>query len=648
MKDHATLEAAREALAAHAWAEAYDDFAVLDAERSLGGEDLERLGEASWWSAHPRESLDAFERAYGAYLAEGNTRRAAATAIRLAMEYADRSEPALWSGWERRAARLMADEPDCVEQGWMEIALVRSSFEKGPTEAMRHATEALEIATRFGDRDLEAFALVAQGGILVFQTELDRGLPLIDEGTLAAVGGELAPFNAGSIYCLTLGVCRSIADYRRAGEWTEAVARLCERQSITGFPGVCRVQRAEIMRMRGSFVDAEREAHAAQLELEAFGRLPQAGAASNEVGEIRLRLGDLDGAERAFEQAHRLGHEPQPGIALLRLARGEVDAARASISTALADAPDPFERVRLLPARVEIALAAYDLADALEAAAELGDIATRFGSSVLRASAHQALGTVRAFEGDASAAIPELRAAVRDWTEADAPFETGQARRCLALAYRMSGDEDSARLELRAARATFARLHARVELERCDELIRAGEERLGRRVDRAFMFTDIVGSTNLLETMGDDAWQDVLRWHDETLRALIGSHRGAVVRPTGDGFFATFAEVEGGVACAVAIQRRLAEHRHQHGFAPQVRIGLHAAEATEIGDDYAGIGVHEAARVGALAGAGEILVTVSSLTSGPVPFSIGEERAVWLKGISEPVRIASIDWRVDA
>jgi class 3 adenylate cyclase len=212
----------------------------------------------------------------------------------------------------------------------------------------------------------------------------------------------------------------------------------------------------------------------------------------------------------------------------------------------------------------------------------------------------------------------------------------------------MSGDEDSARLELRAARATFARLHARVELERCDELIRAGEERLGRRVDRAFMFTDIVGSTNLLETMGDDAWQDVLRWHDETLRALIGSHRGAVVRPTGDGFFATFAEVEGGVACAVAIQRRLAEHRHQHGFAPQVRIGLHAAEATEIGDDYAGIGVHEAARVGALAGAGEILVTVSSLTSGPVPFSIGEERAVWLKGISEPVRIASIDWRVDA
>jgi ATP/maltotriose-dependent transcriptional regulator MalT len=164
----------------------------------------------------------------------------------------------------------------------------------------------------------------------------------MDEGTLAAVGGELAPFNAGSIYCLTLGVCRSIADYRRAAEWTEAVSKLCERQSITGFPGVCRVQRAEIMRLRGSLAEAEEEASKARTELEAYGRLPQAGAAAYELGEIRLRLGDLDGAEQAFEVAHRLGHEPQPGIALLRLARGHVHAARSSIATSLADTPDPF------------------------------------------------------------------------------------------------------------------------------------------------------------------------------------------------------------------------------------------------------------------------------------------------------------------
>ena len=640
-----TLERARKALEDHAWQDAYEGFASFGA--GLDGSDLERLGEAAWWSAHPDESLDAFARAYAAYLIEGEPRRAAAVAIRLAMEYADRSENALWNGWERRAARLLADQGDCVEQGWLEIALVRSAFAKGPDAAMEHAKAALDIATRFGDRDLEAFALVAQGGILVFQTRLEQGLPLLDEGTLAAIGGQLAPFNVGSIYCLTLGVCRSIADYRRAAEWTEAVSRLCEQQSITGFPGVCRVQRAELMRMRGALAEAEEEASKARTELESYGRLPQAGAAAYEVGEIRLRLGDLDGAEQAFAVAHGLGHEPQPGIALLRVARGQVDAARASISAALADAPDPFERSRLLPARVEIALAAYDASDAREAAEQLGVIASTFESPLLRAAAHLALGMVLTFEDDATAAVAELRAAVRDWTEVDAPFETAQARRCLAAAYRLAGDEASARLELQAARATFDRLHARLELERCDALLRAGEEGGGRRVERTFMFTDIVGSTNLIETIGDAAWEDVLRWHDETLRTQIASHRGRVVHSTGDGFFASFDETVDGVACAIAIQRRLAEQRRRQGFAPQVRIGLHAAEATEIAEDYAGIGVHEAARVGALAEGGEILVTVSSIRGNGLPFAIGEEREVALKGIALPVRIVPVTWRSD-
>jgi class 3 adenylate cyclase len=641
-----TLERARDALHDHAWQDAYDGFSSLADE--LGGADLERLGEAAWWSAHPAESLDAFQRAYAAYLAEGNKRRAATTAIRVGLEYAERSETALWNGWEARAVRLLADEGDCVEKGWLEIALVRSSFEKGFDVAMGHAKAAMEIATRFGDHDLEAFALVAQGGILVLQTQLEQGLPLLDEGTLAAVGGELAPFTAGSIYCLTLGICRAVADYRRAGEWTEAVARMCQQQSITGFPGICRVQRAEIMRLRGELAQAEDEARTAQAELEAFGRLPQAGAAAYEVGEIRLRLGDLDGAEQAFEVAHRLGHEPQPGIALLRLARRQVDAARSSIATALADAPDPFERFRLLPARVEIALAAYDLSDARESAEELRGIASAFDSPLLRAAAHLAIGAVLTFEGDAAKAVPELRAAVRGWTEADAPFEMAQARRCLAIAYRLNGDEASARLELQAAKAAFDRLHARSEIERCEELLRAGDEgRSGRRVERTFMFTDIVGSTNLIETIGDEAWEDVLRWHDDTLRTLIASHRGQVVHSTGDGFFASFANAEDGLACAVAIQRRLAEQRKQQGFAPQVRIGLHAAEATEIADDYAGIGVHEAARVGALAEGGEILVTVSSIAPDDPRFPMSEEREVELKGIAQPVRIASVEWRSD-
>ena len=184
--------------------------------------------------------------------------------------------------------------------------------------------------------------------------------------------------------------------------------------------------------------------------------------------------------------------------------------------------------------------------------------------------------------------------------------------------------------------------------ERCDELIRAGAEgEAGRRVTRTFMFTDIVGSTNLLETMGDEAWTDVLRWHDETLRTVIASHRGEVVGTTGDGFFASFADPAAGASCAVAIQRRLAEHRRKHGFAPQVRIGMHAAEATAIGGDYAGLGVHEAARVGAAAGAGEILVSRSTVgdEDGSIPFQVTNEREVSLKGLAQPVRVVSIDWQ---
>lgn len=645
MTETETLERARHALEAHAWQQAYEGFGALD-EQGLNGEDLERLAQAAWWSAHPSESIEAFERAFASFSGEGRGRDAARVGLRLAIEHADRQESAVSNGWLQRATRLLADEPECSEQGWLELCLVRSSFEHGEfEEAERHATAVQGIGARLGDRDIEAFGRALEGAILVFHTQVEQGLALVDEATLAAVGGELSPYVAGNIYCLTIGICRSVADYRRASEWTEAAARWCERESITAFPGVCRVQRAEILRLRGSYDAAEDEAGKARTELEAFGRLPQAGAGANEVGEVRLRRGDLDGAEEAFAQAHRLGNEPQPGMALLRLARGQVDAARSSIGTALADAGDPFDRARLLPARVEIALAAYDVTDAREAAEELGRTAEAIGAPMLHAAAHQALGATLTYEEDAAAAIAELRKAVRTWTEADAPFEAAQARRWLAVAYRAGGDEASAVLELGSAKAAFEGLGAVRDAERCEEMIRAGDAGdAGRRVVRTFMFTDIVGSTDLVRTIGDEAWEGILRWHDETLRTQIGSHQGEVVHTTGDGFFASFGDAAAAASCAVAIQRRLTDHRRKHGFAPQVRIGLHAAEATVIADDYAGLGVHEAARVGAIAEGGEILATVSTVSAGAIPFAFGQEREVSLKGLAEPVRVVAIDW----
>jgi class 3 adenylate cyclase len=641
LTDSITLERARKALAAHAWREAYDAFSSAG-DQEMAGKELEALAEAAWWTAHPKECIDALERAYAAYSREGNSRRAAYVALSLAEQWSERLQSAQSAGWLQRAARLLEGQPEGVEHGYLELALARTS--DGVEEMMRHGAAMLDIGSRFEDRDLQAYGLMLQGIGLVSEAKVQQGMSMIDEATVAAVGGELTPYATGAVYCMTIVVCRNLADYRRAGEWTEATTRWCERQAISGFPGHCRARRAEIMRLRGAFEDAEEEARRAVQDLIAFGDLPIAAVGFHEIGEIRLRIGDLDGAEEAFAEAHQRGNDAQPGLALLQLARGRPVAARSSIRAALADQP-ALVRARLLPAQVEISLAAHDVVEAREAAEELREIASTYEAPLWHACAHQALGEVLRYEGDASGAIAELRKAVRHWTEADFPFETAQARRSLALAHRSDGDEESAVLELRAALATFERLGAMLEAERCLEVMNAGAPETGRRVARTFMFTDIVGSTNLLETIGDEAWENVVRWHDETLRAAIESHRGEIVHTTGDGFFASFADVPAASACAVAIQRGLAEHRRLHGFAPQVRIGLHAAEATVMVGDYAGLGVHQAARVGALADAGEIVVTCESVDGEPIPYAVMNERAVSLKGIAQPVRVVSIDWK---
>lgn len=652
MAEIATLERAHQAMDRHAWVQAFEDLLALDAEGDLGAADLELLGEAAWWSAQPKESVDAFERAYAAHIEEANPCRAAYVALRLANDYVETRDLALWNGWVRRATTLLEAEPEGVEHGYLELERFRgvALFGRGTFEdARRHADAVLDIGTRFGDRDLQAYGVAFQGWLLLNQARIQEGLSMVDEAAVSAIAGELTPYAAGGIYCFAIGACRTVADYRRAGEWTEAAMRWCERQSVSGFPGVCGVHRAEILRLRGAFGDAEAEARGALESLMTFGMLQSAAWGHNEIGEIRLRLGDLDGAEESFERAHQLGLDPQPGLARLHLARGNVDAARASIATALAEAEDSPTRARLLPTRVEAALASHNVVDAREAADELSRIAQVIDMPLFHALEHQALGATLTFEGDAAGAITELRSAVRHWNEIDAPFEAGEARRWLAAAYRAGGDEAAALLELRAAKAAFEHLGAVADAARCELMIQAGADGdVGRRVVKTFLFTDIVGSTNLLETIGDEAWRAVLRWHDEALRTAIGSNRGQVVRTTGDGFFATFDDAGAAAACAIAIQRRLVEHRRRHGFAPQVRIGLHAAEATAIADDYVGLGVHEAARVGALAEGGEILATVSTIATvsgDAAALEVVNEREVSLKGIAQPVRVASIAWR---
>src|SRR5919108_2412853 len=517
----------------------------------------------------------------------------------------------------------------------------------GDMEGMAsHAARAVELGANFGDRDIQARALTNQGEALVQLGRLEEGMALYDEASVAAVGGELSPFATGIVYCNTIGICSEVADYGRAAEWTDAARRWCQRQAISGFPGFCRVRRAEIVRLRGAWPEAEREARVAAEELTLQRTVSYAAGAFVELGLVRLRMGDLQSAAAAFGHANELGASAQPGLALLDLARGEPSAALIQVRRALEDDELPLVRARTLPAAVEIALAAGDVDVADAASTELAEIAAAYGTPMLRAIAEDAAGAVLLARGDVREAVKRNRAAYRIWRELDAPYETARLRERLGLSYRASGDERAAVLELDAARAAYERLGASLDLQRVLAVLgRAAPA--PRRVTRTFMFTDIVGSTGLIATVGDDAWNDLRRWHDQVLRASFAAHDGEEVDHPGDGFFIAFPDAAGALECAVGIQRLLAEHRQTHGFAPRVRIGLHADSATQEAGTYQGLGVHAAARIGALAEGGDILATAHTVIAAGGEWPVSDEREVELRGLEGRVRVMSIRWHAD-
>jgi class 3 adenylate cyclase len=638
------LEQARTAIAGKGWVEAYRVLSGLDGAEALGAEDLAGLADAAWWTGRMDESIDARTRAYAAELERGEPAVAAVHALRLARDH-EAKRSGLQGAWLARAERLLADEPESVAHGYLERTRSRLALAAGAYDsAIAHAERTLEIGSRHGERNLMALGLHDKGAALVRIGEVEEGLKLLDEATVAAVSGELSPYATGIVFCGIISASSDVADLARAGTWSEAATRWCERQDISGFPGVCRVNRAEVMRLRGSWTQAEEEIRKAVAELDEFA--PSiAAAAFYELGELQLRMGDFASAEESFRQAHGLGYDPQPGLALLRFANGDAEAAQRSLRRALADeARKRLTRARLLPASVEVALAVGEVEEARLAAEELCEIARDYGTPALAAHAAAAAGAVALADGEADAALRELRRAIRLYQEVETPYEAARARLLTADAYVLDGDPDAAELELRAAQATFQRLGATRDLRRAEERLGRFAARGGVRTGRTFVYTDIVDSTQLVAAMGDEAWTGLLGWHDRTLRALFGEHGGEEVDHTGDGFFVAFPDARSAIECATAVQRRLAEHRRTQGFAPEVRIGVHTADASRAGSNYRGRGVHEAARVGALGGAGEIYASLATaqLVDG---LAYSEPQSVALKGFSEPLDVVTIEWR---
>lgn len=309
-----------------------------------------------------------------------------------------------------------------------------------------------------------------------------------------------------------------------------------------------------------------------------------------------------------------------------------------------------MSRAKLLPALVEIALAAGDLPTARVAVEELDGIAGAYGTPALEACAACCRGAVLLAAGDAVGARRNLRNGLRLWQEVNAPYAVARARVVLATVCSAEGDSEGAVLELEAAKSTFERLGAFPWVRRVDELlaregVTATRPATAASATRAFVFTDIVNSTALAETLGDVAWSGLARWHEETLRRLIAKHGGQEVDHAGDGFFIAFEEPAAALGCAVAIQRTLAEHRKAHGFAPEVRIGVHTARATSRGRTYHGAGVHAASRICALAGGGEIVASEETLAAASGRFPASAPRTVPLKGIATLANVVTIEWQ---
>jgi class 3 adenylate cyclase len=641
------LREGRAASARHAWQEAFELLSSADATGTLSGRDLEALAEAAFFSARPDAEAEIKERAFKAHQAASDNERAAYMALDLANTHSYRGRHAIAAAWTRRAERLLEGMEEGYAHGY--LALVRSDRARAAGDidvALAEAEEAVRIAGRTGDNDLAATALIEHGTLKIATGATSEGLALMEEASIKAITGELSPFTTGVACCRTISAYRDLADYARASEWTEETDRWCHQQSVAGFPGICRVHRAEVVAVGGAWDRAEHELRQAADELAAYRAVPPMADAMYAIGDIRRLKGDLAGADQALREAHALGRSPQPALALVRLAEGNIKAAANAIDSAVRDETwDQWARVRLLPVQAEIAITSGDVAGARRAVDELEQITAPYSSPAVAGSRQLTLGRVLLAEGDADRAAREIRGAIRTWREVGAPYEVARARVVLGRALLALGDEDGGVLELEAARGEFERLGASGDLAEAGRELASLAKRQSEPIQtrKTFMFTDIVGSTALAELLGNEQWEVLLRWHDDMLRRLVRESGGEVVSWTGDGFFVAFDSAPQALESAIRIQQALAAHRRTTGFALSVRIGLHAAEANRRGDDYSGKGVHVAARVAAIAAGGEVLTTVETLAEAGAR-AASEPHEVSLKGVSAPVSVVTAAW----
>ena len=457
------------------WSEAYRELALADREHPLAPEDLDRLATAAYLVGQESTAAEARARAHAGFVERGDLPRAARSAFWLG--YALISVPAQQAqgnGWLARAKRLL-DEcgEERVEYGLLLCTQGYQKIVEGEFAlALGLFEQADKVGSHFADIDVTSLARHAQARVLLRMNRRAEGFALLDEVMLAVTGGEVVPMIAGVIYCSVISACYDVFDVDRAQEWTDALSGWCTAHpDIVPFRGQCLVRRSELMQLHGEWDDAVAEAQRAATALARAPVETEIGAAHYQQAELYRLRGDLTRAEESYRRASQAGRKPSPGLALLRLAQGHIEAAGTAVRRMLEETKDARSRARLLGAAVEIMLAQQDIASARTVADELSLIARTFDSRVLHASAAQACGAVALAAGESGAALELLRSALTLWQELRAPYEIGRTRELIGRAYQLLGDEEGAQLEFDAAQDLFDRLRAAPDAARVAALI---------------------------------------------------------------------------------------------------------------------------------------------------------------------------------
>jgi DNA-binding CsgD family transcriptional regulator len=467
------LAEARAAYERMEWGEAFRTFQAADLDVPLGPVDLEAAARTAQLLGRQPDAVALWTRAIHEWEVSGDNERAAICAHWLAMSLMHRGETARADGWWARGQRLIEGaEGATVAVGYLLLPqAVHALFRGDAANAYPRFVEALRIGERFSEIDLTTLSRLGVGQSLIELGRPAEGLASLDDAMVSVLAGEVSPMITGLLYCSGIETCHRILDLRRASQWTDALTRWCDAQpDLVPFRGQCLTHRAQLMRMRGAWNDALDEAQRAYDQLAAPPPHPALAEAIYEKAELHRLRGKFADAEAAYRDASQLGKEPQPGLALLRLAQGKPAVANAAIRRIVGEHQTRTHRAELLAACVDIRLAVDDVEGARHGAEELAALAATTDAPFLHAISSYASGAVAFADGDARAAMGLLRKAWSVWCELEAPYEQARARLLIGLACRELGDEDTAAMELDMARGGFVQLGAAPDVAKLDGL----------------------------------------------------------------------------------------------------------------------------------------------------------------------------------